>query len=252
MPAGDDDYEGVAYADMVFEDIDWSEVGEHDPSHRAERRGTGEQNVQTEWATEACQDGDRWVRSAGSQKGLTVKVTGYSAMAGFVVTVIVAPKERPPARRWWGCDGVGSQAVGDHRVRGGAMSESIHETLAREAVEAERRADAEQRGEVVSTPGQRGRRRATDPSQVYPVRIPVSRLRQLRSLAERLDVPPTVLIRRWVLERLDEFDREQGEEILDPVLRGGGSLGANRLRLGRKRPTVGRPAADDQVVTGGG
>src|SRR5680860_1373299 len=49
-------------------------------------------------------DDDRWVRSAGSQKGLTVKVTGYSAMAGFVVTVIVAPKERPPARRWWGCD----------------------------------------------------------------------------------------------------------------------------------------------------
>ena len=102
MPAGDDDYEGVAYADLAFEDVDWSEVGEHDPSHRAERRGTGEQNVQTEWATEACQDGDRWVRSAGSQTGLTVKVTGYSTMAGFVVTVIVAPKERPPARRWWG------------------------------------------------------------------------------------------------------------------------------------------------------
>jgi hypothetical protein len=34
--------------------------------------------------------------------GLTVKVTGYSAMAGFVVTVIVAPKDHPPHTQWWG------------------------------------------------------------------------------------------------------------------------------------------------------
>lgn len=40
--------------------------------------------------------------SAGSKSGLTVKVTGYSAMAGFVVTVIVAPKDHPPQTRWWG------------------------------------------------------------------------------------------------------------------------------------------------------
>jgi hypothetical protein len=102
MPAGDHDYEGLPYADLVFEDIDWSEVGEHDPARRSERKGTGERNVATEWATEACQDGSRWVRSAASASGLTVKVTGYSAMAGFVVTVIVAPKGHPPGTRWWG------------------------------------------------------------------------------------------------------------------------------------------------------
>lgn len=56
----------------------------------------------TEWATEACQDDRRWVRSAGSQSGLTVKVTGYAPSAGFVITVIVAPKDAPPNRRWWG------------------------------------------------------------------------------------------------------------------------------------------------------
>jgi hypothetical protein len=33
---------------------------------------------------------------------LTVKVTGYSIMAAFVVTVIVAPKDHPPQTRWWG------------------------------------------------------------------------------------------------------------------------------------------------------
>lgn len=103
MSAGDDDYEGVPYADLVFEDVDWSEVGEHDPGRRSARKGgTDQRDVQTEWATEACQDDRRWVRSAGSKSGLTVKVTGYSEMAGFVVTVIVAPKGHPPGTRWWG------------------------------------------------------------------------------------------------------------------------------------------------------
>jgi hypothetical protein len=100
--AGEDDYEGVPYADLVFEDVDWSEVGEHDPARRAERKSTTERNVLTEWATEACQDERRWVRTAGSKSGLTVKVTGYSAMAGFVVTVVVAPKDHPPGAGWWG------------------------------------------------------------------------------------------------------------------------------------------------------
>ena len=109
MPAGEHDYEGVPYADLVFEDIDWSEVGEHDPARRSERKGTGERNVPTEWATEACQDGNRWVRSAASASGLTVKVTGYSAMAGFVVTVIIAPKDHPPRTQWWGATAWGAR-----------------------------------------------------------------------------------------------------------------------------------------------
>lgn len=85
------------------------------------------------------------------------------------------------------------------------MSENIGEVLAREAIEAEELAEAEERGEVVPAPGQRGRKRASDPSQVYSVRIPVSRLRELRHIAEQLDVQPTVLIRQWVLERLDQL-----------------------------------------------
>jgi len=93
MPAGESDYEGVAYGDLVFEDVDWSEVGDHDPARRSRRKGSAETDVHTEWATEACQDDDRWVRSAGSQSGLTIKVTGLSPSAGFVVTVVVAPKD---------------------------------------------------------------------------------------------------------------------------------------------------------------
>jgi len=102
MPAGEHDYEGVSYGDLVFEDIDWSEIEEHDPGRRSARKGTSGPDVATESATEACQDERRWVRSAGSKSGVTVKVTGFSPAAGFVVTVIVAPKDHPPRTRWWG------------------------------------------------------------------------------------------------------------------------------------------------------
>jgi hypothetical protein len=87
------------------------------------------------------------------------------------------------------------------------MSESVRDMLAREAAEAEARANAEERGEIAPTPGQRGRKRAADPSQVYAVRIPVSRLHRLQEVAASLNVQPTALIRQWVIERLDGVDR---------------------------------------------
>jgi hypothetical protein len=102
VPAGESDYEGVPYDDLVFEDVDWSEVGDHDPARRSRRKGNAEKDVHAEWATQACQDDDRWVRAAGSQSGLTIKVTGFAPSAGFVVTVVLAPKEHPPQGRWWG------------------------------------------------------------------------------------------------------------------------------------------------------
>lgn len=110
MPAGELDYEGVPYGDLVFEDIDWSEIGDHDPGHRAARKGTNEHDVATEWATEACQDERRLVRSAGRRSGLTVKVTGFSSAAALVVTVIVAPKDHPPGTRWWGATAWAAQS----------------------------------------------------------------------------------------------------------------------------------------------
>ncbi len=92
----------MPYADLEFDLIDWSEVGDHDPGRRSARKGTGEQDVFTAWADEAARDERRWVRSAGSRSGLTVKITGYSPSAGFVVTVVLAPKDHPPRWRWWG------------------------------------------------------------------------------------------------------------------------------------------------------
>jgi aryl-alcohol dehydrogenase-like predicted oxidoreductase len=86
------------------------------------------------------------------------------------------------------------------------MSEGVRDMLAREAAEAQERADAEERGEIAPAPGQRGRRRAVDPSQVYAVRIPVSQLRKLREVADNLNMQPSALIRQWVIEQLDALD----------------------------------------------
>lgn len=102
VPAGPKDYDGVPYANLVFEEVDWTEVGDHDPGRRVERKGGAEQNVYTEWATEACQDPRRWVRSSGSRSGLTLKVTGWSPSARLLITVVLAPKDHPPNERWWG------------------------------------------------------------------------------------------------------------------------------------------------------
>jgi hypothetical protein len=126
------------------------------------------------------------------------------------------------------------------------MSESIREVLAREASEAEARAEAEERGEVAPAPGQRGRKRAKDPSQVYAVRIPVSKLRRLRELAEERGTPPTVLIRQWVIERLDDADAG----VHDPAggaAEDGEHLDSGGLKLGpRRRRAVSLSGAHDR------
>jgi hypothetical protein len=96
------------------------------------------------------------------------------------------------------------------------MSESVREMLAREAAEAKALADAEERGEIAPAPGQRGRKRAADPSQVYAVRIPVSRLRRLREVADSLNIQPSALMRQWVIERLDALDANSISHLDEP------------------------------------
>jgi hypothetical protein len=115
------------------------------------------------------------------------------------------------------------------------MRESVRDMLAREAAEAEARAAAELAGEVAPTRGQRGRRPSADPAQVYAVRIPVSRLRELRAVADDLDVPPSTLIRQWVLEQLDEL---AAVERNDPASSHAGRVSPSQLRLGPSRRKV--------------
>lgn len=113
------------------------------------------------------------------------------------------------------------------------MSESVRDMLAREAAEAEERADAEERDEITPARGQRGRRRATDPSQVYAVRIPVSQLRKLREAADSLNMQPSALIRQWVIERLNTLDVSNDES--QPSDSGEVKLGPRRVPVAPER-----------------
>lgn len=64
----------------------------------------------------------------------------------------------------------------------------------------------------VETQMVRNRVKAKEPSQVYSLRIPVDRLEELRQRAEQQHVAPTVLMRRWILDRLDE-EAERGNRL---------------------------------------
>lgn len=55
----------------------------------------------------------------------------------------------------------------------------------------------------VERPQYRNRARAANPSQVYSIRMPVERVEEVRSLAEKSGVPPTAMLREWILQRLD-------------------------------------------------
>ncbi len=65
--AEDDAYDGVPYAELVFEEVDWSEAVEHirDRHRRLDR--PSEFDVEPEWATEALADPGGWSvrRAAG-------------------------------------------------------------------------------------------------------------------------------------------------------------------------------------------
>ncbi len=110
MHAGDDSYDGVSYVDLAFTEVDWSEAIDH-IRHGGQRQGQpAEFDLEPGRATEVLADHRRLVGSAGSRSGLTIKVLGWSPSAparetdrsGRLVKVIVAPKDHPPAGRWWG------------------------------------------------------------------------------------------------------------------------------------------------------
>jgi hypothetical protein len=97
------------------------------------------------------------------------------------------------------------------------MTTDIGQMLALEAQEAEGRAEAEEAGAVEPMPGQRARRQASEPTQVYTVRIPVARLEELRATAERLGEAPSALLRRWALERLEIEQGRTDDSAVDPT-----------------------------------
>lgn len=79
---------------------------------------------------------------------------------------------------------------------------NVADVLAEVAEQAEQTRD-------VFTKMYRSERLPSDPSQVYSIRIPVSRLDKIRRLATRYRMPPTSMLRQWILERLD-FEEQSG------------------------------------------
>jgi len=58
-------------------------------------------------------------------------------------------------------------------------------------------------------------------SKVYSLRVPEKLLEQLRQLAAAEGVEPSALMRRWVIERIEEErDRREGRVVPVPDIRG--------------------------------
>jgi hypothetical protein len=87
--------------------------------------------------------------------------------------------------------------VGEITERSPMMTEeqNIQDILAEVAERAEETRDQ-------ATKMYRSKQAPSDPSQVYSIRIPVSRLESIRSLAAKNGMPPTSMLRSWILERL--------------------------------------------------
>ncbi len=49
----------------------------------------------------------------------------------------------------------------------------------------------------------RGMKRRTGTSAVYSLRLPADQITKLQQVAAAAGIPPTVLLRQWVIERLD-------------------------------------------------
>jgi hypothetical protein len=91
-----------------------------------------------------------------------------------------------------------------------AKEQNIQDILAEVAERAEETRDD-------ATKMYRSKQPPSDPSQVYSIRIPVSRLEGIRSLAAKRGVLPTSMLRSWILERLDH--EEQSAQVAEREIR---------------------------------
>lgn len=99
-----EEYDGIPVADLPIEEVDWLHRGDYIRT-RSSRKGSGEFDVEPEWATEAALDQDRLIAlDPASKSGQTVRVVGWSSGARRVLTVLLLPKDHPPTGAWWGAN----------------------------------------------------------------------------------------------------------------------------------------------------
>lgn len=92
----------------------------------------------------------------------------------------------------------------------------LDEVLAAEAAEIE---EMRERGDGLDRPLYRSKNPPRQPAQVYTLRMPIDRLEQLRQVADEQRESPSTLMRRWVLERLDqEFEGLDADHVEAEVM----------------------------------
>lgn len=107
MSEAEPTFEGIPYADLPRESVDWTHRGDYIRT-RSQRKGPNEFDVEPEWATEAALDPDALVGPGSSTT--SVEVIGFSPSApapdgqtlGRVLKVWLVPKTHPPDGDWWG------------------------------------------------------------------------------------------------------------------------------------------------------
>ena len=99
-PAGPTEYDGIPYGELPIEEVDWTHRADYIRT-RSLRKGRPEFDVEPEWATQAALDPKGLVGDGRSESGETIRVVGRSVLAKEVLTVLLLPKEHPPAGDWW-------------------------------------------------------------------------------------------------------------------------------------------------------
>lgn len=97
-----EEYDGIPVPELPIDEVDWRHRGDYIRT-RSVRTGSREFDVQPEWASEAALDARRFVAlDPASKSGQAIRVVGWSEGARRVLTVLLIPKEHPPAGSWWG------------------------------------------------------------------------------------------------------------------------------------------------------
>jgi len=86
------EYFGIPLERLLIDSVRWTPGGSEHIKTRTERHGTGEFNVEPEWATEAVLDPDRIVAPAGANSD-SLEVIGFSASADELLKVWIYPED---------------------------------------------------------------------------------------------------------------------------------------------------------------
>lgn len=99
---GEETYDGIPVSELRLDSVEWSPEQADHVRTRSERY-PGALDIEPEWATEAALDPRARIGlDPASKTGEGIRVTGWSAGAGCVLTVILLPAAHPPSGMWLG------------------------------------------------------------------------------------------------------------------------------------------------------